>query len=85
MQTTGDHLYAWQVQEPDGRWGMVGTYVVETSCHMPLVHRDYDVIKRLGGYAMSHAIGTQQKLRLARFALAEVIEEVGLDGLGRDT
>jgi hypothetical protein len=77
VKTTGDHLYAWQVQEPDGRWSMVGAMVVAVGTHMPLIHRDYDVVMQFKDYALSHASMTGQKLRLARFALAEVLEGDG--------
>ena len=66
----GDMLYAWQCQEEDGRWSMVGAIVMEMGgVHMPLVHRSLDIILQLVGYAQSHAEATNQPLRLAHFKL----------------
>jgi hypothetical protein len=68
------YLYAWQVQEPDGQWSMVGALVPETGSHMPLVHRSLQVIEHLRPLATDHAAATRQKLRLARYGLAQVLE-----------
>jgi hypothetical protein len=70
----GDALYAWQVQEPDGRWSMVGALVAEFGSHTPLVHRSLDIILQLANYAKSHAATTGQPLRLARFTLDKTLE-----------
>jgi hypothetical protein len=70
----GDTLYAWQVQEPDGQWSMVGALIPGVGEHAPLIHRDLLLIRRLEGLARMHADATGQPLRLARFTLAEVLE-----------
>ena len=64
---TGDTLWAWQVQEPDGKWSMVGALVGDT--HMPLIHRNRDVMDQTALLAKNHAEQTGQKLRLAEFHL----------------
>jgi hypothetical protein len=71
---SGDTLYGWQVQEPDGRWSLVGALITETMTHAPLIHRDLGIARRLGGHARAHAEATGQKLRLGKFVLAEVLE-----------
>lgn len=73
-ETSGDALYAWQVQEPDGQWSMVGALIPGIGEHTPLIHRDLLLIRRLEGLARKHAEQTGQPLRLARFALTEVLE-----------
>jgi hypothetical protein len=70
----GNTIYAWQVQEPDGRWSMVGALIPELGTHSPLVHRDLLLMRRLEGTARGHAEATGQPLRLARFDLAELLE-----------
>ena len=70
----GNTIYAWQVQEPDGRWSMVGALILETMTHTPLVHRDLLLIRRMEVHARAHAKTTSQPLRLAKFTLAEVLE-----------
>jgi hypothetical protein len=72
--TAGDSLYAWQVQESDGRWSMVGALVPQTGTHQPLIHRRLDIVERFGPLARAHAEGTGQPLRLARFDLTEVLQ-----------
>lgn len=71
---TGDNLYAWQVQEPDGRWSMVAVSLRDDmSSAMPLIHRDLQFILRTAEYAERHAGATGQPLRLAHFELHAVI------------
>jgi hypothetical protein len=69
----GDTLYAWQVEEPDGRWSMVGALIPETGINTPLIHRSYQIIKSFEQLARNHAERTSQPLRLARFVLEEVL------------
>jgi hypothetical protein len=73
MTNDGSRLYAWQVQEPDGRWSLVGA-IVPGLGHMPLISRSSDIARKTAGIARDHARQTNQELRLARFDLAEVME-----------
>jgi hypothetical protein len=70
----GDALYAWQVQEYDGRWSMVGALIPETGTHSPLIHRELMIVRRMEGLARAHAEGTGQPLRLVKFTVTEVLE-----------
>lgn len=74
MDADGSDLYAWQVQEPDGRWSMVGAFIPGVGDHAPLIHRDLLIVRRLEGYARAHSTATGQTLRLAKFTLAEVLD-----------
>lgn len=71
----GSSLYAWQVEEPDGRWSMVGASIGAMGSQVPLIHRDLDFVKQLRPLATAHAEATEQPLRLVHFRLVEVIEE----------
>jgi hypothetical protein len=73
----GNTLWAWQVQEPDGQWSMVGALMIApliedtgTSTHMPLIHRKREVVMMMEEMAKGHARATGQPLRLAQFTLA---------------
>ena len=70
----GDTLYAWQVREPDGRWSMVGALLPGVGEHVPLIHRDLLMIRRMEGLARNHAEQTGQPLRLVKFGITEVLE-----------
>ena len=67
MTDDGSTLWAWQVQEPEGNWSMVGTMI--GNMHSPLIHRKRDVAMLMAGLAKSHAKTTGQPLRLAEFEL----------------
>ena len=69
----GDELFAWQVQEPDGRWSMVAAGI-DSDTQMPLIHRSLDIMERFRPIAELHARTTNQPLRLAKFSLATVLE-----------
>jgi hypothetical protein len=77
----GDTLWAWQVQEPDGKWSMVGALLPEplagmgTSTHTPLIHRKHEVVIMMADLAKGHARVTGQPLRLAEFALVNQWQE----------
>jgi hypothetical protein len=77
----GDELFAWQVQEPDGRWSLVGAMVgpdlaTGLTVHTPLIHRNKDLVAQdMKRMAESHARGTGQPLRLVRFSIAEVLQD----------
>jgi hypothetical protein len=72
----GDSIYAWQVQEPDGKWSIVAASVPSLGNETwPLIHRDMAFVKhRLKPLAEQHAQLTGQPLRLARFNLVEVLD-----------
>jgi len=70
---TGDDLYAWQVQEPDGRWSMVAAIVGESA--IPLIHRSQEIMSACKPLATKHAEALGQRLRFAHFTLEEVIND----------
>jgi hypothetical protein len=70
---TGDTLWAWQVQEPDDQWSLILTLIPGVGSAV-LVHRRLDIIGKMRPLAEGHSKATGQPLRLARFALAEVLE-----------
>lgn len=73
--SVGDQLYAWQVQESDGRWSMVGAVLPNmTWGHVPLIHRDLGVVRRMRELAENHAEQTGQPLRLVKFEITETLE-----------
>lgn len=72
----GDDLYAWQVQEPDGRWSLVGVHIPGLGDGTsPLIARNLDSIMKAKWLAVNHAKETNQGLRLAHFTLAEVVDD----------
>lgn len=73
-ETDGSSLYAWQVEEPDGRWSMVAASIGPMGSQAPLIHRSLDIIEKFRPLAEAHAEATEQPLRLAHFRLDKVIE-----------
>lgn len=69
----GDELYAWQVREPDGRWSLISALI--SGNHMPLIHRELQVVYGLMPIAKAHARAMGQRLRLAHFILSEVLPD----------
>ena len=70
---TGDELWAWQVLE-DGEWGTISTVVPEVG-HAILVSRNKAIVTEfMRPLAEAHAKEFGLPVRLARFALAEVVE-----------
>jgi hypothetical protein len=74
----GDELWAWQVQETDGSWSMVGMILPDMSegkagqvgQHTPMIHRKKALVDQvMRPYAEHHARATGQPLRLAHFTL----------------
>lgn len=74
----GDEYWAWQVfDEDDGDWCVVGVMVEQeggNNMHMPLIFRRREQIDQTCSLAMSHSKGTGQRLRLAHFTLADVVD-----------
>lgn len=68
----GNQIYAWQVQEPDGRWSMIGVMV--QGKHSPLIHRDPDLIEAMKPLAVEHAAKMGAPLRLMQFIGTEVAQ-----------
>jgi hypothetical protein len=68
----GTQLYAWQVQESDGRWSMIG--VMLDGNHTPLIHRDPQLIEAMRPLAEQHAAQSGQPLRLMQFIGTEVAQ-----------
>jgi hypothetical protein len=69
----GDELWAWQVLE-DGEWGTISA-VIPGVGHAILVSRSKPIVTEfMRPVAESHAKESGLPVRLARFALAEVVE-----------
>lgn len=85
MAGDGSELYAWQVQEADGRWGVISMgYHIQTprgaspKLHLDvLVHRDLDVARSMGSIANRHRQSEGKPIRLARFQLTDVLVSKG--------
>jgi hypothetical protein len=74
--TDGEVIYAWQVFE-DGEWGTIAAAIGDiVMSPVPLVHRSLLMIRRLEPLARNHAQLTGLPIRLAKFTLTEVLEEV---------
>lgn len=74
MTDNGDTLYAWQVQEPDGSWSIIGAIVPGLNdMVMPLVGRSHALMGKVAPIAIDHARITGQRLRFAEFGLDEVL------------
>lgn len=91
MSATGDILWGWQSQEPDGRWSLIAMFLAteaqartmtperlraRASELMVLVHRDPRVARGFRTHAMAHRDRFGQPVRFARFDLAFVAEEI---------
>lgn len=85
----GSELYAWQVQEADGRWGVISMgYQLDLGperggltpkLHLDvLIHRDLDVARRImGPIAAKHRQAEGKPIRLARFQITDVLVKRG--------
>lgn len=72
----GDTLYAWQEQEPDGKWGIIAAIVpVLSSQPVPLVFRGLPVAHKVRALAQAHGQASGHPVRLARFDLGIVMEQ----------
>lgn len=78
----GSELYAWQVQEADGRWGVISMgYQLDLpggrtpTFHLDvLVHRDLEIArKQMGPIAAKHRQAEGKPIRLVRFQLTDVL------------
>lgn len=70
-EVSGDVLWAWQEQEPDGSWGIIAALIPGLGGASPLVLRSHDQIVRLSALAQAHARTTGRPVRLAKFGLHE--------------
>lgn len=79
MSIVGNILYAWQEQADEG-WGNIAATIVlgEIGPTMSLLVTRQEFIARTmyGPIARAHAERTGNPVRLARFTLAEVLEEI---------
>lgn len=88
---TGDSLWGWQSQLPDGRWSLIAMFITtEAEARrlspeqlrarapelMVLVHRDVREARSWRTQAMAHRDRYGQPVRFARFDLAFVAEEI---------
>jgi hypothetical protein len=71
-----DSLYAWQVYDEDERWGVIAAVLPVLAQVIPLVHRDEEVVRSLAHLARDHAATHARPVRLARFGLTDVLEEL---------
>jgi hypothetical protein len=84
---SGDVLWAWQSQQPDGSWSIIAVFAAtvreaqesspqELRAHNPelqvLVHRDRKAALQMASWARAHQRRFGQPIRFARFALAGV-------------
>lgn len=70
-----DDLYVWQVFDHDDRWGIVAAAILELAGLTPLVTRNRAMAEGpFAELASSHRKVTGRPVRLARYALAEVID-----------
>lgn len=79
MAVSGDVLWGWQSQLPDGAWSLIaaatGVAGAPFDTHV-LIHREREVAVRWQTYAGVHRAQLHQPIRLVRFELAEVEAEM---------
>lgn len=63
-----DLMYAWQVQEADGRWGNISAMIGGLG-HAVAIARSPEVAAKLEPIARAHRAGTGKPVRLAVYAL----------------
>ena len=68
----GDTVYVWQEQTGDG-WGVIVAFIPMVGFHGPLLSRDEAIAQEFGAIARGHGRANGNPIRLARFALEEVI------------
>ena len=70
----GNELWAWQAQEADGRWSMIGFSIDDA--YVPIIHRSLELIESVRPLALRHVqTGNGEALRLVKLT-AEVVETV---------
>lgn len=85
MAGDGSELYAWQVQEADGRWGVItmGYQLDLPGGRTPtlhtdiLVHRNERIAREMGKVADAHRQAEGKPIRLARFQITDVLVKRG--------
>ena len=50
----GDELWAWQAQESDGRWSLIGLSVDGGKAYAPIIHRSLEFIESVRPLAINH-------------------------------
>lgn len=66
----GDTLYAWQEQEPDGKWGIIAVVVPQVApLPIPLVTRHKGISDMWEPLARSHCKESGNAIRLGVFHL----------------
>lgn len=73
---TEDSMYAWQVQEPDGRWGNISAYIPALKAHGVLISSSSRVVEKMRPIAEAHRRGTGKPVRLVKFTFNEEIERL---------
>ena len=72
----GNELWAWQAQETDGRWSLIGLSVDGGDAYVPIIHRSPEFIESVRPLALRHVqTGNGEALRLVKLT-AEVVETV---------
>jgi hypothetical protein len=72
---SGDMLYVWQSEQDDGSWATISWCTPTTGVITPLVFRSREVADNMARIAAAHSDGTGQRIRLAEFALTDVVLE----------
>lgn len=75
--SNGDVLYAWQIEQPDGAWGIIGAILpwLPDLGPTPFVVRDADLAATLADLAKAHGEAQGRPVRLGKFRLEEVHPE----------
>ena len=64
----GNELWAWQAQETDGRWSMIGLSI-DDDAYVPIIHRSLELIESVRPLAIRRAqTGNSEALRLVILA-----------------
>lgn len=73
---TGETLWAWVVEEPDGSIGTIAFYDTGYGGWVNLITRDEEIAKKMTSFALAHKEATGKKVWLRKYQL---IEEIGRD------
>jgi len=76
----GDTIYAWQERTEEG-WGIIAAVVVPNefggpTMPIPLIHRNEEIVRRMGDLAIAHCEATGNAGRMVKFELSKVLEEM---------